>query len=119
MADTTFFTHGSFNYRKDQIIKETKPCHKLFKDFIQTDVDSLVYIAKCNLPRSNERFYGYNETVSDVYRSIFGTKYVPNFPWACGKWIAVGRNRIRKTPLEVYKRMLRFVLKPHNGEEPS
>ena len=35
------------------------------------------------------------------------------------QWISVSKEKIKKTPLDIYKRMLHFVLKKHNDEEPS
>ena len=119
LADVTFFTHGSFNYRSDQLIKEEGICHKYFKDFIQTGQDTLVYIPRHDLPSPQRKFYNYPETVQDVYKYIFEKDYIPNFKWAGGKWISVSKDKIRKTPLHIYKRMLHFVLKKHNGQEPS
>ena len=119
LADVTFFTHGSFNYRNDQLIKEEGKCHKYFKDFIQTGQDTLVYIPRSDLPSPKQVFYEYTETVQDVYKYIFEKDYIPNFKWACGKWLSVSKDRIRKTPLDIYKRMLHFVLKKHNDQEPS
>jgi len=119
LADVTFFTHGSFNYRNDQIIKEEGKCHKYFNEFIQTGKDTLVYIPRHDLPSPQSKFYNYPETVQDVYKYIFEKDYIPNFKWACGKWISVSKDKIRKTPLDVYKRMLHFVLKNHKGQEPT
>ena len=119
LADVTFFTHGSFNYRNDQLIKEEGTCHKYFKDFIQTQQDTLVYIPRYDLPSPQNKFYDYPDTVQDVYKYIFEKDYIPNFKWACGKWISVSKDKIRKTPLHIYKRMLHFVLKKYNGQEPS
>lgn len=119
LADVTFFTHGSFNYRSDQIIRDDGKCHKFFKDFIQTDKQTLQYIKRRDLPSKNESFYGYENNAGDIYKRIFNEEYVPNFSWACGKWISVGKDRIRKTPKEVYQRMLDFVLEDYKGEEPS
>lgn len=119
LADVTFFTHGSFNYRNDQLIKEHGRCHKYFKDFINLDKNTLVYIKRHDLPKSQYRFYDYDECVGDVYKYIFNTEYNDNFEWACGKWISVSKERIRKTPLETYKRMLQFILKKYNNEEPN
>ena len=103
LADVTFFTHGSFNYRNDQLIKEEGKCHKYFKDFIQTGQDTLVYIPRIDLPSPKQVFYEYTETVQDVYKYIFEKDYIPNFKWACGKWLSVSKDRIRKTPLDIYK----------------
>ena len=119
LADVTFFTHGSFNYRNDQLIKEHGICHKYFKDFIKVDKDTLVYIKRRDLPKSDYKFYDYDECVGDVYKYIFNDAYNPNFEWDCGKWISVSKERIRKTPLETYKRMLQFILKKYNNEEPT
>jgi hypothetical protein len=119
LADVTFFTHGSFNYRGDQLIKESGTCHKFFKDFIQTDKNTLVYISRSDLPPSGHTFYEYPETMGEVYKYIFEKDYSPNFNWPCGVWLSVGKERIRKTPLQIYEKMLKFVLKNHNNEEPS
>ena len=70
LADVTFFTHGSFNYRNDQLIKEDGIFHKYFKDFIKVDKDTLVYIKRRDLPKSDYKFYDYDECVGDVYKYI-------------------------------------------------
>lgn len=119
LADVTFFTHGSFNYRNDQLIKESGPCHKYWEDFISCDPGTLVYIERSDLPKSNDRIYDYNETIGDVYTRIFKKPYVPNFKWAPGTIISAGRDRIRSCPLDIYKRMLEFVLEPYENNEPS
>tara|TARA_A100001015_G_scaffold319729_1_gene443593 strand:- start:2081 stop:2761 length:681 start_codon:yes stop_codon:yes gene_type:complete len=119
LADVTFFTHGSFNYRSDQVIKEQGRCHRKFQEFITTDQDTLVCIPRYDLPGKNDTFYDYHETVADVYHKIFGETYSRNFPWACGKWISVSREKIRKTPVSTYGKMLAFVLNNHDNKEPS
>ena len=119
LADVTFFTHGSFNYRNDQLIKDFGKCHKKFKDFIKVDKKTLVYIKRKDLPSPSYRFKNYEEKVEDVYQYIFNKKYITNFEWACGKWISVSKERIRNTPIEIYKKMLNFVLKKYNNKEPS
>ena len=119
LADVTFFTHGSFNYRDDQLIKERGKCHKKFKEFIKTDKKTLVYIERSDLPPPTGTYYNYEETMEDVYKYIFNNKYIPNFKWGCGKWISVSKKRIRRTPIKTYKKMLQFVLKEYNNEEPS
>jgi hypothetical protein len=119
LADVTFFTHGSFNYRGDQIIKEVGKCHRNFHEFIDIHPKTLVYIPRHDMFSPNEHHNNYYESCSDVYRYIFRSEYVANFKWACGKWISVSKERIRKTPIEVYKRMLEFVLKDYNNKEPT
>ena len=119
LADVTFFTHGSFNYRNDQLIKEHGPCNRKFQEFISTNKDTLVYIPRYDLPGKDDTFSDYSETVGDVYHQIFGETYFRNFPWACGKWISVSREKIRKTPVSTYGNMLAFVLKNHDNKEPS
>tara|TARA_Y100000389_G_scaffold205142_1_gene264023 strand:- start:18917 stop:19591 length:675 start_codon:yes stop_codon:yes gene_type:complete len=119
LADVTFFTHGSFNYRKDQLIKESGSCHKRFEEFIRTDKDTLVYISRSDLPDKNNKFYNYDETVGEVYYNFFGEEYKKNFRWGCGKWISVSREKIQNTPLSTYKKMLQFVLKDYHNQEPS
>jgi len=119
LANVTFFTHGSFNYRNDQQIKETGPCHRRWDEFISYDPTTLVYIQRSDLPLANDRIYNYIETVGSVYTRIFNKPYIPNFQWACGKIISVGRDRIRSCPLEIYKKMLDFVLELYEGNEPS
>jgi len=89
------------------------------KDFIQTHKDTLIYIPRYDLPSPEYKCYNYPETVQDVYKYIFEKDYIPDFKWACGKWISVSKERIRKTPLQTYKKMLHFVLKKHNDQEPS
>ena len=117
LADTTFFVHGSINYRNDQIIKETGHCHRKWEDFIATD--TLVYIPRRDLPRGHETFYGYKDNFDTVYSRLFKRKYIPNFKWACGKWISASRAHIRNCPKELYQKMLDFVLEDYNGSEPS
>jgi hypothetical protein len=119
LADVTFFTHGSFNYRPDQIIKESGKCHKLFEDFISCEPNTLVYIPRNDLPQKNDTFYNYPDTIGNIYKQIFNEAYIPNFQWACGKWISVSKENIRKSPIEIYKKMLEFVLADFNGKPPS
>ena len=119
LADVTFFTHGSFNYRNDQIIKEHGKCNRNFHDFIDIHPETLVYIPRHDMLSPNEHVYNYYESCSDVYKYIFKSEYVANFEWGCGKWISVSKKRITKTPIEVYKRMLAFVLKDYNNNEPT
>ena len=56
------------------------------------------------MPSANERFYGYEETASDVYEYIFNDKYNQNIQWACGKWISVSREEFAKTPVGVIQK---------------
>jgi len=119
LADVTFFTHGSFNYRPDQIIKESGKCKKLFEDFISCEPNTLVYITRKNLPKENDTFYNYPDTAGNIYKRIFNEKYIRNFEWGCGKWISVSREKIHNSPIEVYKKMLEFVLSDFEGKEPS
>jgi hypothetical protein len=119
LADVTFFTHGSFNYRPDQIIKESGKCHRLFEEFISCNPNTLVYINRRDLPKYNETFYNYPDSMGNIYRKIFNKTYIPNFEWACGKWISVSKELIRNSPVEIYKNMLKFVLNDFNGKEPS
>lgn len=119
LADVTFFTHGSFNYRPDQIIKESGKCHKLFEDFISCEPNTLVYIPRTDLPKKNDIFYNYPDTIGNIYKQIFNEDYIPNFQWSCGKWISVSKENIRKSPIELYKKMLEFVLADFNGKPPS
>jgi len=119
LATVTFFTHGSFNYRQDQTIKESGRCRKLFKEFISTNPDQLVYISKKNLSISTHRFYGYPETIGQVYSRFFDKQYKKGFDWACGKWISVGKKYIHNRPKEFYQKMLDWVLSDYNGEQPS
>lgn len=119
LADVTFFTHGSLNCNSNQIIKKSGKCHKYSNDFISLDKDTLMFIPRIYLPSANEKLHNYYETVSDVYKYIFKTEYKRNFLWACDNCISVSKERIRKTPLEVYKRMLQFILKSYKGKEPT
>ena len=119
LSDVTFFTHGSFNYRDDQIIKETGNCHRFFKDFIKTEKNTLVYIPRNDLPDIDYKFHDYHETIGEVHKHIFGSEYIPNFKWACGKWISVSKEIIRKTPVETYQKILDFILKDYENKEPT
>jgi len=119
LADVTFFTHGSLNYRNDQIIKENGQCHRNWNDFISTDINTLVYIPRTDLPRANETFYQYTNTAGEIYQRLFNREYNPNFEWACGKWISVSRQHLRNCPKELYQRMLDFVLENHEGHAPT
>ena len=117
LADVTFFTHGSFNYRKDQIIKVDGPCHKKWDEFIQFDPNTLVCIEKKGV-NGNTSYYNYKETVDSAYQKIFGGKY--NVPlWGIGKIISVSRENIHNSPISIYKNMLKFVLEPFDGKEPN
>ena len=119
LADVTFFTHGSFNYRNDQQIREKGKCHRYFEDFISCSPDTLVYIPRKDLPQPNEKIYNYEKTVEEVYEQLFQSPYVRNFDWACGKWISVSKEKIRKKPKEFYVNMLEFVLSDYNGKTPT
>jgi hypothetical protein len=114
LADVTFFTHGSFNYRKDQIIKEQGPCHRLWSDFINTD-SALVYISRRDLPAATEKAYDYTETFGDVYERFFLKPYVRDFEWACGKIMSVSRAHIQSRSKAFYQAMLDWILSPHEG----
>jgi hypothetical protein len=117
LADVTFFSHGSYNYRNDQLIKEEGPCHRFFEDFISCDPNTLVTIQrKC--PVGSYSWYGYPEILSDVYERIFNKKYNDNSHWSCGKWISVSKENIRNSPKEIYQKMLDFVLEDWQGTEP-
>jgi hypothetical protein len=119
LADVTFFTHGSFNYRQDQIIKESGKCHRLFDDFVSCGPNTLVYIPRNDLPPKNGTFYDYPDTIGNIYKQIFNEEYVPNFQWACGKWISVSKEYIKHSSIEIYKKMLEFILADFNGKPPS
>ena len=119
LADVTFFTHGSFNYRNDQLIKEKGKCHRYFEDFVSYSPNTLVYIPRNDLPNTNDKIYDYNMTMGEVYEFLFGTPYIRNFDWACGKWISVSKEKIRNKPKEFYVKMLEFVLSDYNSETPT
>jgi len=119
LADVTFFTHRSFNYRKDQIIREQGACHRLWKEFIQVELDTPVYIPRSELPPAKEKAYDYTETFGEVYERFFSKPYVPRFEWACGKIMSVSRRHIQKQPKAFYQRMLDWILAPHEGLPPS
>ena len=119
LANVTFFTHGSLNYRNDQIIKENGPCHRNWNDFISTDINTLVYIPRTDLPLANETFYQYINTAGEIYQRLFNREYNPNFEWACGKWISVSRQHLRNCPKELYQTMLDFVLENYEGHAPT
>ena len=119
LADVTFFTHGSFNYRSDQLIKENGKCHKYFKDFICTDKNTLVYLENGRPPHKNTTFYNYPDTIGNIYKKIFNSEYCNNFSWCRGKIMSIGKNRIRKTSVEIYQKMLDFIHEPYEGKEPS
>jgi hypothetical protein len=120
LAETTFFTHGSFNYRNDQIIKDSRPCHRLFSEFIVTDPNALVYIPRHDIPRSSEHIHDYPETVGAVFQRIFNIPYpTKGYVWGCGKIVSVGKNLILKRPKRFYENVLEFIMSPHNDEEPS
>ena len=120
LAESTFFTHGSFNYRNDQLIKDTYPCHRLFSEFIVTDPNALVYIPRHDSPTKTQKFYDYPEITETVFQRIFNTPY-PSKPyiWGCGKIVTVGKKLILKRPKRFYENALKFIMSPHNGEEPS
>ena len=119
LADVTFFTHGSFNYRKDQIIKEEGPCDRLWSDFIKTDLDTLVYIPRSDLPAVSERAYDYSETFGEVYQRFFSRPYARDFEWACGKIMSVSRGHIHSRSKAFYQAMLDWILSPYEGGAPS
>ena len=117
LADVTFFSHGSYNYRNDQIIKEEGNCHRYFDDFVSCHSNTLVIIPRRS-PHGSSTFNNYPDTLSNVYEKIFNKKYIANYNWSCGKWISVSKEKIRNSPKEIYQKMLDFVLADWNGEEP-
>jgi hypothetical protein len=123
LADVTFFTHGSFNYRTDQIIKDNKngegKCHRYFEDFVSCSPDTLVYIPRRDLPNINDSFGRLNITMGEVYKTLFGAPYMKNFDWAVGKWISVSKEKIRNKPKAFYIKMLEFVLSDYEGQTPT
>ena len=119
LADVTFFCHGAINYRADQQIRDAPDAHQQWSAFITTNPKSLVYIPRDDLFRRDEVIGDCKEKVSDVYTRFFQERYSNTFPWACGLWISVGRDRIRQQPLEFYKKMHEWVIAPENGAEPS
>jgi len=114
LASCTFFCHGGINYREDQKISFEE-----FPKFVSTDPNHLHYLKRRDLPETSERFNGYHQTAKEVFKYLYSEQYTPNFPWAFGKWISVGRDRIRKRPRAFYEKMLAWVLAPHEGKEPS
>lgn len=120
LAETTFFTHGSFNYRNDQLIKDTYPCHRLFSEFIVSDPNTLVYIPRRDSPVKTQKFYDYPDTTETVFKRIFDSPY-PSKPylWGCGKIVSVGKHLILKRPKSFYENVLEFIMSPHNDEKPS
>ena len=113
LATVTFFTHGAFNYRGDQTIRETKPCHALWQDFVSTDGNHLMYID------------GHNQIAHDptnmrrLYERFFKEPYNNRIVWAQGKWMSVGKRHILSRSKSFYQDMLDWVLSPYKGEEPS
>ena len=122
LSNVTFFTHGSFNYRIDQIIKETKPCHKTFESFIHLDPNHIEFMERYEMKFSkNLRFYNYPLNMEQVFFKIF-KKPFPNIKpmaFAIGKWMSVGKNIIRRVPKQIYINMLNFVLENYNGKKPT
>ena len=114
LAACTFFCHGGINYREDQLISFAE-----FPRFISTDPKHLKYLKRNDLPETSDRFNGYRQTAKEVFKILYDEHYKPTFPWAIGKWISVGRDRIRQRPLAFYEKMLAWVLAPDEGKEPS
>jgi len=120
LAQVTFFTHGSFNYRINQRIYERSdrtPCDAYFEDFIQLGDNFLKSMRCYSLPAPEERFYNYPETVGEVFEYLFDKPYVANFPWADGKWISVSKKIILSRPKAFYQKMLDWVLQPCDGNQ--
>jgi hypothetical protein len=120
LADVTFFTHGSWNYRSDQLIRDINDMYnirfKKFQDFIKVDPNSLIYIQRWDSPKPDDRQLHMSYSMSNVYKYFFEKEYPKHrYPWCCGKIMSVGRNRIRKTPLHVYERMLEFCNRKFEG----
>ena len=111
LATTTFFTHGSFNYRKDQIIKEGKEeCRKNFHNFITIDENAFIFIKQKNAPRFRDQYYKYEEPFFKVYKYFLNKNYEQKgFYWAAGKWMSLGKNIIHRRPKEFYEKMLTWV----------
>ena len=110
LSDTTFFCHGSLNYRKDQQIKETIPCHVLWQDFISLKKNTCVFIPRNDLEKSSHKYHHNSKTVGEVYKQFFKREYRPNFLWACGLWISVSKELIHKQSIEFYKEMHDWIL---------
>jgi len=122
LSNVTFFTHGSFNYRNDQIIRETKPCHKTFESFIHLNPNHIEFMERYEMQfNKNLRFYNYPLNMEQVYIKIFKRPF-PNIrpmKFAIGKWMSVGKNIIRRVPKQIYINMLNFVLENYNGKRPT
>jgi len=117
LAACTFFCHGGINYREDQKISFAE-----FLKFVSTNPTHLKYLKPLeggHLPETSDRFNGYYQTAKEVFKHLYGEAYRPDFPWAAGKWISVGRDRILQRPLAFYEKMLAWILAPHEGQEPS
>lgn len=110
LAKTTFFCHGSFNYRMDQQIKESGPCNKLWQDFISVKENTCVYIPREDLEHHSVRYEPNSKTVGELYEQFFKRKYKPTFHWACGLWISVSDSLIRRQPISFYKELYDWVL---------
>lgn len=117
LAKTTFFCHGSFNYRKDQQIKESGTCHRLWQEFISLKNNTCVYIPRDDLEHHSVRYEPNSKTVGEVYEQFFKRKYKPTFTWACGLWISVSKELIHRQPISFYKEMHDWILEGNPSQE--
>lgn len=115
LATTTFFCHGSINYRADQQISKD-----LWKSFLTVDPKGIFALRQTGLPKKEGTFGCCKEPISILHERFFGTPYKPLFDWSPGLWISVGRNRIRGRPKEFYQRMLDWTHEPGpEGQPPT
>lgn len=117
LAKTTFFCHGSLNYRKDQQIKESGECHRRWQDFISLEKNACVYISRDDLEHHSVRYESNSKTVGELYKQFFKREYRPNFLWACGLWISISNNLIRRQPLSFYKELHDWILEGNPSQD--
>jgi hypothetical protein len=119
LATVTFFTHGAFNYRRDQTIRENWPCCALWRNFVSTEANHLMCIKQGLALDYMDSWYNYPESVGSVYERFFKEPYNKQISWARGKWLSVGKRHILSRSKSFYQDMLDWVLSPYEGKEPS
>ena len=120
LATTTFFAQGSLQNNKDCIIKEQKPCHRIFSDFIVVDPNACVYIKRYFPCKQHDAHNNYDFTFTEVYERIFERPVPPErLVWALWTNTSLGRDVIRKRPKEFYEKIKEFCLEPYRDEPPT
>lgn len=102
LADTTFFCQGKMNDRSDQILNDNH-----INNYINCKT-KYAFCLRRDMPCNNERFHKFPMDFSNFYEEVLNKKYTKTGTWVPGMWISASKENIKKTNLEVYKRILDF-----------